>query len=251
MPRIKRWFPVSHEINHSGTMRDLMREFGLPGLRVWLEILSIADRAGEHVDCTSKGAISRLTSAAQTKFKTTSEIVLWLHNRGCMSLEVGQNSFTSASEVLQKSVRSASELDQKYLSRVVNYWEYHRYEEPEPVPTGPNHTEPHRTKNKIIAPPETKPWPVEDQWLSDAIKAQWFLSHANGELLDFGWWEDVDRSLGGIDRPLIEREFAKMSAWFKENPSRKKTARGMRMFIRSWLEKAKNKPQGVVYGIRR
>ncbi len=120
LPKIKRWFPVSHEINHSGTMRDLMREFGLPGLRVWLEILSIADRSGEYVDCLSSGALSRITSAAETKYKRTSTIVLWLHNRGCMALEPHQNP----------------------LSRVVNYWEYHRTEERNPVPTRPDRTRP-------------------------------------------------------------------------------------------------------------
>lgn len=112
MPRIKRWFPVSHDINHSGTMRDLMREFGLPGLRVWLEVLSIADRAGEWVDCTSKGAISRLTSAAETKNNRTIVVIEFLHIRGCL----------------------VEHDDKNHRSRIAKYWEYHRTEERNPLP---------------------------------------------------------------------------------------------------------------------
>ncbi len=44
MPRIKRWFPVSHDINRDPEMWDLCAKFGEKALRCWLEILSIADR---------------------------------------------------------------------------------------------------------------------------------------------------------------------------------------------------------------
>jgi hypothetical protein len=44
MPRIKRWFPVNHDINRDPEMWDLCNKFGDKALRCWLEILSIADR---------------------------------------------------------------------------------------------------------------------------------------------------------------------------------------------------------------
>lgn len=44
MPRIKRWFPVSHDINSDPEVWALTDQFGDRGLRAWLEILSIADR---------------------------------------------------------------------------------------------------------------------------------------------------------------------------------------------------------------
>src|SRR6266576_595692 len=44
MPRVKRWFPVSHDINTDIEVWELTDQFGLTGLRAWLEILSIADR---------------------------------------------------------------------------------------------------------------------------------------------------------------------------------------------------------------
>lgn len=44
MPRIRRWFHVSHDINADPEVWDLTDRFGDRALRIWLEILSIADR---------------------------------------------------------------------------------------------------------------------------------------------------------------------------------------------------------------
>jgi hypothetical protein len=44
MPKIRRWFPVSHDINSDPEVWALTDKFGDRGLRAWLEILSIADR---------------------------------------------------------------------------------------------------------------------------------------------------------------------------------------------------------------
>jgi len=124
MPKIKRWFPVSHDINHSGTMRELAREFGLSGWRIWLEILSISDRCGECIDCTSQGALSRLTSAAETRLSTTSAVLQWLLRHDC--------------------VATVDEL--KHITRVVNYRDFHRTEERKPLPPDlPDHTKPDQT----------------------------------------------------------------------------------------------------------
>jgi hypothetical protein len=44
MPRIKHWFHVSHDINGDEEVWELTDKYGVWGLRVWLQLLSIADR---------------------------------------------------------------------------------------------------------------------------------------------------------------------------------------------------------------
>ena len=44
MPGIKRWFPVSQHINRDSELWELCKLYGDRALRVWLEVLSIADR---------------------------------------------------------------------------------------------------------------------------------------------------------------------------------------------------------------
>ena len=142
MPRIKRWFPVSHDINHNPFMRELAQRHGLAGWRIWLEILSIADRNEGLVDCTSQGAVRRLSSAAESRFKVVSSVTEAL--------------FKAGSIVLQDPLN--------HVTRVVNYAEYHRTEERKKFPTRPDPTEPDLTyiknKNKsmrvITRPPASK-----------------------------------------------------------------------------------------------
>lgn len=44
MPRIKRWFPASHDINSDHELWEMTDTIGDRSLRIWLEFLSIADR---------------------------------------------------------------------------------------------------------------------------------------------------------------------------------------------------------------
>jgi|RhiMetdeSRZDD1v2_1073273.scaffolds.fasta_scaffold206633_3 hypothetical protein len=44
MPRIKRYFPVSHDINEDPICWEMTERFGDRSLRMWLELESIADR---------------------------------------------------------------------------------------------------------------------------------------------------------------------------------------------------------------
>jgi hypothetical protein len=44
MPQIKRWFPVSHDINADPEVWAMRRQIGEKSLSIWLEMLSIADR---------------------------------------------------------------------------------------------------------------------------------------------------------------------------------------------------------------
>jgi len=99
-----------------------------------------------------------------------------------------------------------------------------------------------------VTPPT--PWPLEDLWLSELLRRQVFCSHCAEQVQDYQWWEFAAKSLGGIDRPFIEKEFAKINAWWRENPTKHKTANGMKRFLRTWLEKAKN-DQGRLYAVKR
>jgi len=44
MPRIRRWFPVSQDINSDPEVWIMRESIGEKALSIWLEFLSIADR---------------------------------------------------------------------------------------------------------------------------------------------------------------------------------------------------------------
>jgi hypothetical protein len=83
-------------------------------------------------------------------------------------------------------------------------------------------------------------WPERDLWLRDLVQAKTSFS-ANGALLDHRWWVEVGKALNGLDAHFLEREFAKMRAWILENPNRKPTARGLKRFVRTWLERSEER----------
>lgn len=66
MPRIKRWFHVSHDINSDGEVWELTDKFGVAGLRVWLEMLSIADRNEGHLPDLSEATLRQLSIRCNT-----------------------------------------------------------------------------------------------------------------------------------------------------------------------------------------
>jgi hypothetical protein len=104
-------------------------------------------------------------------------------------------------------------------------------------------------KNKISSAALTqKPWDPEDQWLKDLIETQTVFLNVNGQLMDYAWWEDVSTAINGIEPEFLTREFSKMSAWYREHPERRPTAKGVRRFVRTWLEKAKEQDRRVYVG---
>lgn len=154
MPRYKRWFNVDQDINHKPKMRELMRAHGLSGFRIWLEILSIGNRNDGEVDCWSVGALSRLTSAADTKQKVTTDVLLWLQKR---------NSIAPLSNY-------------KGVMRIVNHAKYNILREAKENPPGnqsasppnlPNPNLPDKSKNKNKNPPKA-PLPIPS-WLNKTI----------------------------------------------------------------------------------
>jgi len=71
MPRIRRWFHVSHDINSDPEVWELTDRFGERAFRVWVEILSIADR----YDGLVPGEIKYLSSTLAAKCKSRSRTV--------------------------------------------------------------------------------------------------------------------------------------------------------------------------------
>lgn len=78
------------------------------------------------------------------------------------------------------------------------------------------------------------PWPDEEKDFETFIKTQKYIP----PILDYGWWDAVSVAINGISIPFVESEFAKMSAWIKENPRRGPTQKGVKRFVRVWLEKS-------------
>jgi len=48
MPRPKRWFHVSQDINHDPEFEKLCKLFGLGGVRFFMQVMSILDKTGNH-----------------------------------------------------------------------------------------------------------------------------------------------------------------------------------------------------------
>jgi hypothetical protein len=135
MPPIKRWFPVSHDINSDPEVVALTDAYGLTGLKVWLELLSIGDR--------NEGVIgSDLDSIVR-------------------SLSIKCNSTQSRVRLVCDWIVTRLWVDCDSTVRLHNYAKYHRTREPisnpPDLPNLPNHTRP-------IKPPKSPKGgrPIED-----------------------------------------------------------------------------------------
>ena len=81
MPRIRRWFHVSHDINSDPEVWELTDRFGERAYRVWIEILSIADRYDGYVPGENNYLCSTLAAKNKVKTKTVSGILEYVTNR--------------------------------------------------------------------------------------------------------------------------------------------------------------------------
>ena len=66
MPRIRRWFHVSHDINSDGEVWELTDKFGVAGLRLWLELLSIGDRNEGQLPALTESSVRQLSIKCNT-----------------------------------------------------------------------------------------------------------------------------------------------------------------------------------------
>ena len=96
--------------------------------------------------------------------------------------------------------------------------------------------------NKLLM--QNAGWPEEDLWLWDFLKSRdLFTRHGylSDGLLDYTYWDNVSQIVHGLSKEFLEPEFAKISTWFDDNPTRKPTQRGLRKFVKGWIERAHEK----------
>lgn len=91
-------------------------------------------------------------------------------------------------------------------------------------------------------------WPDDSLWLKDFLETQRYVTTPNGTLMNPVWWNSVSETCGGLVREWLETEFARISAWLVENPSRSPASpKGWKRFIRHWLEKAHDMERRKAY----
>ena len=88
--------------------------------------------------------------------------------------------------------------------------------------------------------PVASGWPDSDRWLLGYLETQTILTIIDLPL-DHRWWDSVSIACSGISESFLDVQFAKMQSWLIENPARKPTPRGVRRFVRTWLERAHEK----------
>ena len=74
MPRIKRWFPVSHDINSDPEVWTMRREIGEKSLSIWLEMLSISDRNESELPGDYQALVRSIAGKCQATVRTVSAV---------------------------------------------------------------------------------------------------------------------------------------------------------------------------------
>ena len=129
MPRIKRWFPVSHDINADPEVWAMRHRIGEKSLSVWLEFLSISDRNEGQLPGDFEELIRLVSGRCQATKRTVRAVYdfaltrLWLTSDPCL--------------------------------KVCNYEKYHRIREPQKPLLGSLPSEPSEPSEPSL-PKETK-----------------------------------------------------------------------------------------------
>src|SRR3990167_1383061 len=74
MPRIKRWFPVSHDINSDPEVCTMRREIGEKSLSIWLEMLSISARNESELPGDYQALVRSIAGKCQATVRTVSAV---------------------------------------------------------------------------------------------------------------------------------------------------------------------------------
>lgn len=124
MPRIKRWFPVNHNINRDPELWAMRREIGEKSLSIWLEFLSIADQNEGEIPGDLESLLRSVAGTCQCSVMK----VRLMYDRSVAQLWLSPNP----------------------TLHVVKYWNYHRSREPIKPPLGSLLTDPIRSDPKIL-----------------------------------------------------------------------------------------------------
>lgn len=147
MPRIKRWFPVSQDINSDPDVWVLRNKYGEKSLSIWLEILSIADRN----DGELPGDFEQLIAGIASKCRTNRTRVRLVFDYARTSTWLELNS--SRVGVQRESSKSTLNVERESSSglRVAKYAKYHRTWElkGDREVSSPNLSEPNLTKPNL------------------------------------------------------------------------------------------------------
>ncbi len=227
MPRIRRWFPVSHEINRDREVQTLRDLFGDSMVLVWLEMLSEADRKDGKV----VGTVAEIATDLSWIVSRT---------RPQRGVERIQNALTYMVEKGWIENRNSYFL-------VCNYGKFHRHREQiesrEGTVEAPHQTRPNQTRPKdlkdVSSDPTSRPSdldPVLRGWLENS---QHLKSLANGKHGAF--WQALVTAYDAYPFLYFQEEIKKADSWIAANPTRKPTDRGLPRFFRSWLEKSVEK----------
>jgi hypothetical protein len=124
MPKIVRWFPVSHDINSDHELWEMTDKLGDRSLRVWLEILSIGDR--------NEGVIASWSDS--------------------LARSIGFKCHSNSTKVRQvwDHALKAKWLTPDKVARLANYSKYHKTRGTNRVPSEPSEPHTNQTKPKHI-----------------------------------------------------------------------------------------------------
>lgn len=145
MPPIKRWFPVSHDINTDPEVVEFVGRFDLFGLKVWLQLLSVGDRNDGKV----KGKPAEIASSMSWLYPSESRRynTVWRSNECRMMFEWMSN-------------RGWIEVEESAIL-ICNHWKYHKTRErissPPFLPNHPTRPLLREEGNKSRSPPSAQP----------------------------------------------------------------------------------------------
>ena len=143
MPRIKRWFPVNHNINRDPEVWAMRREIGEKSLSIWLEFLSIADQNEGEIPGQYESLIRSVSGTCQAAVRTVTAVYEYA--------------------LIKVWLKSEPTL------HVVKYWNYHKQREPiNPLlgslpsePSEPSYPSRHKNKKESLTLPN---WLPPDSW---------------------------------------------------------------------------------------
>jgi hypothetical protein len=184
MPRIKRWFPVNHNINRDPEVWVMRRQIGEKSFSIWMEFLSIADQNESELPGDYDQLIRSVSGTCQSTVAKVTAVYDYAISQGWIKSDP--------------------------TPHIVKYWKYHKPREPqksllgslpsEPSePTLPNQTT--NTRKEHAATPEgfAEFWVKYPKKKSkgDAEKA-WRAAHIPVALLSV-ILEAIERARGSPD----------------------------------------------------
>lgn len=229
MPRIRRWFHVSHDINSDPEVWELTDTFGDWFIRVWLQMLSIGDRNNFRI----RGDRRWIEVGLSTLWKSNSKRYNheWRRNRVSMALDwmVNKGWIKFESDGIL----------------ICNQRKYNPSREAKEIPRGKSVASPPILSSPSFpssppSPPLVPPVGVEQNglpdWLKDVlVKSEHFKALADGHAK---FWRTMNTRFDQYEWLGWDEEIQKADVWCASNPNKAPTPRGTPKFLRNWFENA-------------